>query len=67
MVQNFFKRIFYYVAAATCMITGALAITYYVTKPISFISVLVGIVGFMLIEPSVTLYANKIKDFFENE
>lgn len=67
MVQNFFKRIFYYVAAATCMITGALAITYYVTKPISFISVLIGIVGFMLIEPSVTLYANKIKDFFENE
>jgi hypothetical protein len=67
MVQNFFKRIFYYVAAATCIITGALAITYYVTKPISFISVLVGIVGFMLIEPAVTLYANKIKDFFENE
>lgn len=67
MVQNFFKRIFYYAAAATCIITGALAITYYVTKPISFISVLVGIAGFMLIEPSVTLYANKIKDFFENE
>lgn len=67
MVQNFFKRIFYYVAAATCMVTGALAITYYVTKPISFISVLVGIAGFMLIEPSVTMYAKKIKDFFENE
>jgi hypothetical protein len=56
MVQNFFKRIFYYVAAATCMITGAVAITYYVTKPISFISVLVGIAGFMM-----------IKDFYENE
>lgn len=67
MVQNFFKRIFYYVAAATCIIMGAVAITYYVTKPISFISVLVGIGGFMLIEPAVTLYANKIKDFVENE
>lgn len=67
MLQNFFKGIFFYVAAATCMITGAVAITHYVTKPISFISVLVGITGFMLIEPAVTMYAKKIKDFFENE
>jgi len=67
MIRKFFKRVFYYVAAICFCFIGVLSINLYLTSPTTLTSIFAAIGGFILIEPAVTCYAKKIKDFFEIE
>jgi multisubunit Na+/H+ antiporter MnhG subunit len=67
MFEKFFRKMFYYVAGTIFIITGVLCIAYYLMNDISVWSILIGVFGFMLIEPAFTHYAKRIQEYLENE
>ena len=67
MFEKFFRKMFYYVAGTIFIITGVLCIAYYLMNDISIWSILIGVFGFMLIEPAFSHYAKCIQEYLENE
>lgn len=67
MFEKLFKKTFYYLISSIFILSGVSCIVYYLMNNITILSVLIGIIGFMLIEPAFTHYAKRIQEYLENK